>query len=302
MSAGQYYYKQNRFQQLRGFCHSAVTGSISAAARQLSLSQPSVTLQIQALEREMGVQLFERRRGGIRLTPDGAVLFKMTKPLVEEVESLEKRFNQLRLDRGGGTVDLAAGGSTLLRVLPEPIERFKQEHPDIQLRVHHVTGGEGLALLRAGEIDFAVGPMLGVPEDLEFRPVASYHAVLIAPKDHPLGKRKRVTMEQISLYPLVLPPRGQNTRALIEAAFEQHGLTYKIAMEVGGVEVIKKYVEMGLGISIVTSICLSGTESLLVRGLDDYFPAKSYGVVLNKKKVLSAQARMFLALLTCNSR
>ena len=297
MSVGQYYYKQNRFQQLRGFCHSALTGSISAAARRLSLSQPSVTLQIQALEREMGVQLFERGKGGIRLTPDGAVLFKMTKPLVEEVESLEERFNLARSEPGEGSIQLAAGGSTLLRVLPEAIDRFKREYPRIRLRVHNLSGEEGLALLRAGSIDFAVGPMLGVPDDLEFHPVASYAPVLITSRNHPLGKRKKVTLEQISRYPLVLPPKNLSMRVLVDSTFQKHGLTYQIALEVGGLEVIKKFVEMGLGISIITSIGLSGEEKLMVVGVEDYFPKKHYGIVLSKKKALSRPARLFTTLL-----
>ena len=74
MSREHRYYKQNRLQQLRGFCHAARTGSISRAAREMSLTQPSVSLQIQALEREFGTSLFERNGPKIRLTPDGELL------------------------------------------------------------------------------------------------------------------------------------------------------------------------------------------------------------------------------------
>lgn len=297
MRAVQFYYKQNRFQQLRGFCYSAEAGSISAAARRLSLSQPSVTQQIQALEREMGVQLFERRQGGIKLTPDGAVLFKMTMPLVVQVETLQERFNRIRSDVGEGSIDLAAGGSTLLRVLPGTIGQFKREHPHIELRLHNVSGTEGLALLRAGNIDFAVGPLLRTPEDLEFHPIASYFPVLITALGHPLGRKKRVSLEQISRYPLVLPPPNLSTRVLVDSTFRKFGLNYQIAMEVGGWEVIKKYVEMGMGISIVMSVCLTGEEKLRVINVDEFFPKKAYGIVLSKNKVLSPQARLFTTLL-----
>jgi len=87
-SAMRHYYKHNRLQQLRGFCYAAQTGSISKAAERMYLSQPSVSLQIQALERELSVVLFERRGPKIKLTPEGQVLYELALPLVEGLETL----------------------------------------------------------------------------------------------------------------------------------------------------------------------------------------------------------------------
>jgi DNA-binding transcriptional LysR family regulator len=94
------YYKQNRLQQLRGFCCAAQAGSISKAAEKLFLSQPSVSLQIQALEREFKTTLFERRGPKISLTPDGKTLYELAAPLVEEIDALEDTFTA---KRGGST-------------------------------------------------------------------------------------------------------------------------------------------------------------------------------------------------------
>ncbi len=82
LSSGPSYYKQNRVQQLRGFCYAAQAGSVSKAAERLFLSQPSVSLQIQALERELKVTLFERRGPKITLTPDGKTLYDLAASLV----------------------------------------------------------------------------------------------------------------------------------------------------------------------------------------------------------------------------
>src|SRR5437660_11824481 len=84
-----YRYKQNRFQQLRGFCYAAATGSISKAAKRMSLSQPAVSQQIQSLESEMAVNLFSRRGSKITLTHDGELLFQMAMPLIEQMEHLD---------------------------------------------------------------------------------------------------------------------------------------------------------------------------------------------------------------------
>src|SRR4051812_43255519 len=86
------YYKHNRLAQLRGFCYAAQAGSISKAAERLFLSQPSVSLQIQALEREFKTTLFERRGPKIALTPDGRTLYDLAAALVEEIDTLEQTF------------------------------------------------------------------------------------------------------------------------------------------------------------------------------------------------------------------
>ncbi len=297
MAQPMFRYKQNRLQQLRGFYYAARLGSVSKAAEKMFLSQPSVSLQIQALERELGAKLFERRGPRMDLTPDGRILLDLAQPLVEGIDSLTESFSARRESVDRGRVDFAAGGSTILYVLPRFVETFVKAFPGIELKIHNVTGKEGLALLREGEVEFAVGPLLEIPEDLMFYPILSYDTVLITRLDHPLAQKKRVTLKDISQHPLILPPRHLSTWRMVEGVFTQHGLTYEVRLEVGGWEVIKKYVELGLGISIVMSICITGDERLAVIPVEKYFPKRTYGVVLRKGKALSAQAKRFIEIL-----
>jgi DNA-binding transcriptional LysR family regulator len=290
-------YKQNRLQQLRGFCYAAQTSSISRAAKRMFLSQPSVSLQIQALERELSTHLFERRGPKIRLTSDGRVLLDMVLPLVQAIDSLDEEFAARRKALSTGKVDIAAGGSTILYVLPKFVEQFVRLHPNIELILHNVTGKAGLELLMAGEVDFAVGPLLETPGDLLFHPILSYDPVLITCLNHPLSQLKKVTLKQISGYPLILPPKNLSTWRMVEIVFSQNGLSYEVKLEVGGWEVIKKYVELGLGISIVMSICLTGDEKLERIPVGNYFPKRTYGIVLRRHKQLSAQANSFIELM-----
>jgi len=296
------YYKQNRLQQLRGFCAAAQTGSISRAAERLFLSQPSVSLQIQALEREFKTTLFERRGPKITLTPDGKLLYDMAARLVEQMDSLHETFSDRRGSVETGRLDIAAGESTILYLLPRFVKQFVEAHPGIELKLHNVTGRDGLAMLRADEVDFAVGSMIDVPEDVDYRPTFTFDPILIAPLDHPLAQRKRVTLKDVAQYPLILPPRHLTTWRVVDQAFQMHNLTYDVQLEAGGWEVIKKYVAMGLGISVVTSICLTGNERLAVIPLDKYFPKRSYGVVLRRGKFLSPQASRFNEILNAGAQ
>jgi DNA-binding transcriptional LysR family regulator len=290
--------KQNRLKQLRAFCHAARVGSVSGAAELVSLSQPTVSLQIQSLERELDTVLFERRGPKIQLTPEGALLFEMAQPLVQGIDGLHEAFAAQcgRLDRG--RLDIAAGESTILYILPEPVQRFAEQYPGIELQLHNVTGRDGLAMVRADEVDLAVGSMLEVPDDIRYIPIVTYRPMLITPLGHPLTAKDEVSLRDIAEHGLILPPRHLSTWRLVDLVFRQQGLSYQVRLEAGGWEVIKKYVALGLGISIVTDVCLTGDEPLARRPLDEYFPARSYGLVLRRGKFMSASSKRFQALMT----
>jgi DNA-binding transcriptional LysR family regulator len=295
-------YKQNRLQQLRGFCYAARTKSISKAAEKMGLSQPSVSLQIKALERELSVQLFERRGPRIELTHDGHRLLELARPLLESIDQLDESFASLRESVERGTVNIAAGGSTIQYLLPPFVERYTREYPQVDVRLHNVTGKAGLTQLREGDVDFAVGPMFDTPADIEFHPLVTYEPMLITRRDHPLASQSRVTLKDIAKYPLILPPKEQSTFRVVEMVFAEHSLEYDIKLEVGGYDVIKKYVELGLGISIVMSHCLSGADHLHAVPVDRWFPKRTYGVVLRKGRSLSPAAERFVEMIRSGSR
>jgi DNA-binding transcriptional LysR family regulator len=297
------YYKQNRWQQLRGFCYAAQAGSISKAAERLFLSQPSVSLQVQALERELKTTLFERRGPKIHLTPDGKTLYELALPLVEQIDALADTFAARRGGVEAGRLDIAAGESTTLYLLPEFVKQYAEKYPLVELKLHNVTGRDGLAMVRADEADFAVGSMLEARDDIEYQPMFTYDPMLIVGLDHPLARRKRVSLEEVARYPLILPPSHLTTWRVVDYAFGQRNLTYQVKMEAGGWEVIKKYVSLGMGVSIVTSICLAGEEQRLAAiPLARYFPKRTYGLVIRKGKFLSPAAQRFVDLMRASRK
>jgi DNA-binding transcriptional LysR family regulator len=293
----QIYYKQNRLKQLRAFCHAAQTGSISEAAERVFLSQPTVSLQVQALERELSTVLFERRGPRIRLTPEGERLYRLAQPLVEGMDKLHETFAAGCGKLESGELNIAVGESAILYILPEPVKRFAVAYPGIDLKLHNVAGRDRLAMLRGDAADFAVGSMLEVPDDIAYRPVVTYAPALITPLDHPLAGKERVTLADISPYGLILPPRHLSTWRLVDLVFTQHRVGYRVALEASGWEVIKKYVELGLGVAIVTDVCLTGTERVARIPLGEYFPARSYGLVLRRGRFQSPQAKRFLEIM-----
>lgn len=291
-------YKQNRLKQLRAFCKAVETKSISKAGEELFLSQPTVSLQIRALERELCVQVFERRGPVINLTPDGKILYELSKPLINGIDNLSKNFNSLTGKLESGELHITAGQTACMYLLPKYIERFKSVYPSVHVKLSNNTGKEGRELLKTDCVDFAVGTMADNSEDMVFEPLFEYDPVLITPLDHPLANKKEVSLQDISPYGLILPPRELSTWRKVDKIFNENGVPYNVSMEVGGWEVIKKYVEKGMGISIVSDLCITGDEKVSAISIAKYFPAQVYGAVIRKGKFLTPQARGFMEILS----
>ncbi|MGH8191661.1 MAG: LysR family transcriptional regulator [Rhodanobacteraceae bacterium] len=291
-----FYYKGSRYKQLRAFVAIARLGTLARAGESLFLSASSISLQLQALERELGARLAERGRRRITLTRAGEALFEQAKPLIDGLEELDAKFHSALSGIADAGLTIAAGTSTIQYLLPPLVAAYRAKRPSVRLQLANVTGKDGLALLRSDKVDFAVGSMLDVPNDLSYQPFRRFDPMLILPLGHPLAAREEVRLEDLSPYGLILPPQRLTTYRMIDMVFQRHKVPYTVAMEVGGWEVIKQYVAMGLGISIVTSICLAepDRDRLAMRNMNAWFPQRSYGVVMRKGKYLSDEARDFI--------
>ncbi len=289
-----FYYKQNRLKQLRAFCYAAQLQSMSRAAEQMFLSQPSISLLIQSLEKDLGQKLFLRKGPRIALTAEGATLFEMSLPLIEGLETLPENFEEKCKHSIVGSLNIAAVEAVILYTLPNIIKRYTDNYPDIHIKLDNGSAADGVEKVRNGEVDFAIGSTLNVPDDVLYIPVYTFEPVLITPIGHPLLKKHDISMQDISEYGLILSPQHMSTWQMVDFVFKQYNVEYKVNLEAGGWEVLKKYVENGLGISIVTDICLSGKEKLGRVSLTKYFPIRTYGLFLRKGKVLSPAAREFI--------
>ena len=289
------YYKGNTLKQLRAFCTVARAGKMTDAADQLFTSQSAISLQIKALEAEMNVVLFERRGPRIQLTPDGRKLLDMARPLVEGMDGLSEKFDrEVRGNLDSGKLVIAAGESTIMYILPVLVSSFHKQYPKIKVELRNVTGRDGLAMIREDLVDFAFGSMLDVPSDISYAPMYSFDPALIMPLGHALAEKKNIQLKDIAPYGLILPPRRLTTWRMVDRIFQQHGVPFSVVLEVGGWEVIKRYVELDFGISITTGICLREKDALVARNMSQYFPKRSYGVVERRGKHASLAARAFL--------
>ena len=293
------YYKQNHLKKLRAFCQTAKLGSMTKAAESLFASQPTISLQIHALEEEMDTRLFERSGPKLTLTPEGSILYDLCLPHVQGIERLKETFDAHCGNLTSGDLNIAAGESTILYILPGPVRLFTDQYPAIKLRLSNETGRDGMELLRNDKVDFAVGSMLEVPDDLIYDPIVTFNPVVITPLDHPLSRMDKVTIKDIGKYGLILPPRHLSTWHIVKMVFAQHNVNFEVTLEAGGWEVIKRYVSLGQGISIVTDVCITedDREKMKVIPIGQYFPKRSYGIVTRNGKFLSAPSKRFIEIM-----
>jgi len=290
------YYKQNHLKKLRAFCQTAKLGSMTKAAESLFASQPTISLQINALEEEMDTLLFDRCGPKLTLTTEGSILYDLCLPHVQGIDRLKETFDAHCGNLTSGDLNIAAGESTILYILPKPVRLFSEQYPAIKLRLSNETGRDGMELLRNDKVDFAVGSMLEVPDDLIYEPIVTYNPVVITPLNHPLTKIGKVTIRDIGKYGLILPPRHLSTWHIVKMVFAQHNVNFEVTLEAGGWEVIKRYVSLGQGISIVTDVCITEEDRALMKVIPvaQYFPKRSYGIVTRNGKFLSAPSQRFI--------
>ena len=300
MAAGRQrvYHKRDRLRQLRAFCHAARLGSITQAAMHLGLSQPAVSLHVRELENELEAILFDRGGSGIRLTSAGEILYELSRPLVQGMDALSVNFVERIDDTVSGRLQIAASVAGASFVLPPFIRQFRDQYPGVRLRVRNCLLSEGVKLLLDDQVEFVLGVKDPYPEDtLEYRQLLPYDIVLITSLDHPLAGRDTVSPEEASAWPAIVPTPGTYSRQFGETAARQFGVDVNAVIKVGGWGVIKRFVETGLGVSVVPSISVRETDRLSVIPLRDYFPTRSFGVFTRRGRFLTPPARRLLRLL-----
>ena len=290
--------KRHRLRQLRAFCRAARLGSMARAAEQLGLSPPAVALHVRKFEHELDAVLFERGGRGVTLTAAGKRLHALAGPLMDAMDALLEDFAEHVEDDVTGRVDVGASAAGAAIVLPPYVKRLRDRYPGVRLRVRNAALGEGLALLNAGELEMVLGarePLEGYA--LEYHEMLRYDIVLITSREHPLAGRETVTPKEAAEWPAIVPPAGSYSRQFGETAAREFGVDAQAVLEVGGWGVIKRYVERGIGICVVPSICLHETDDVSVIRFEEHVRARSFGVYTRHGKALSAPARALVGLL-----
>ena len=292
--------KRDRLRQLRAFCRVVQTGSITKAAESLDLASGAVSVQIRELEYEMEAHLFDRRGRGLTLNPAGERLYELAEPLARRMDSVSGAFVRELGDVLSRRIHFGASQAAAACVVPVHLKRFHALYPDMRVRVHTCLVSEGVERMLDGEFDFVLGeeePALRTRLNILFHPVASYDIVLVTAPDHPLAGREAVSPEEIADCPLIAPTKVLYSRQSWRILEQRFGLDASVGIEVDQWGVIKRYVEQGLGVALVPSLCLGENDALSTVRLEDCFPTESYGVFTRRGGILTPATERLIRLM-----
>jgi DNA-binding transcriptional LysR family regulator len=290
------------WQQILGFHEVARLQSFTRAAEATFRTQSALSQQIKSLEAELGHVLIERiGRRKLRLTAAGEEFLKFAQEVLMKHEFLTESLQGL-LGRPHGRLRVAAPFTTLYHLLPPVFRRYLREYPYVQLTILDRPQKTVVELVKSGDVDIGFALESALPSDVVAMRWKKVEAVLMTPIGHPLAREQRVTLEQICVNPLILPPRtSRRTGGIdVEERIRRQGLACHVIMESTNVELSSLYVEMGLGVAFATVVrelpVLQGRRLEFI-SLDHIFDPDFLAVVTRKGRLESSHKKAFVNLL-----
>lgn len=282
---------------MKSFMEVARCQSFTKAAENLGYVQSSITAQIQKLEHEYGVILFERYGRSMRLTSAGEQLRETFAHILQLYDDSKRTIAR----QAKGILEIGTIESLMAFLLPPLFHRFLQSYPGINLQVNELKEPSILQAVRTGQLD--IGILMDLPindEDMESVIVRQEHLVLVAHPEHPLNALKHVSVSDLNGQYLIVTEQGCTYRAALERLLGQHGINYQILHEFGNLEAIKQCVSYGLGIALIPRITVTRelSERKLVTLPFAHADITFYTqIVHHKKKWLSPAIRHLIDLL-----
>jgi len=236
--------------QLRVFATVARLQNFTAAARELHLTQPAVSMQVKELEQQCGMALFERAGRHVKLTEAGEELARCAQVMAEELRQTQENLDAMRGLRKG-LLKLGAV-STTKYFAPSLLSAFTEEHPEVTVRFSVANREEMIRQLAGNEADLVV--MGRPPREIETvsESFARHPLVVIASPSHPLVGKRRIPLSRLAKENFIIREPGSGTRASMEKLFASHGLEFQASMEASSNETIKQAVMAGMGISLLS--------------------------------------------------
>ncbi len=281
------------FRQLRLFLALVDTGSVSAAAKQAHVTQPTASMQLKELSVNIGEPLFEVISKKVHLTDAGERLAKTVRSMLSEWQSFEQEMAQFKgLTRGRLKV---AAVSTAKYFIPQMLGDFCKRYPDIEIAFEVLNRDGVVTRLENNMDDLYIMSMPPAHIDIEDEIFMSNPIVIIAANNHPLAKKKKIELKDLKNEKFVMRERGSGTRMAVDAFFRKKHFYPEIRLELGTNEAVRNSVAANLGIAALSTHSLGNNhnQEIKVLQVQDFPLMSSWHIVSLKGKKLSPIAAAF---------
>ena len=281
--------------EIRAFIAVAQTGSFTRAAGRLHLSQPALTVQIRRLEDIVGTRLFDRNSRSVALTPVGRELLPVLQKSLHDMENVLHDARALS-EGTRGQIRIACLPSFAASVLPDFILAFRNTMPTVAFTIRDVVASVVNQLVRNEDVDLGLtGGDVSDPA-LEVLHAGEDRLCVICPSGHPLTRKRRVHVEDVARFPVVLTAAGTSVRAVVDAAFEDAGCTPALTCEPTYMMTAVALVRAGLGVTIlpVSAREIRAEPTLVSRPIDDPRFVRRIALVKKRGRTLPPVTRAFI--------
>lgn len=259
-----------KLQQLRYLCEVVKNDlNLSKAAERLHASQPGVSKQIIQLEDELGIKVFVR--SGKRfsaLTPPGRQVFEIAQRITAEAQNLKALSTDFR-DEKSGSLTIATTHTQARYALPPVVRRFRGKYPQVRLILHQGSPAQIADQILAGKADLGIATeALDQYTQLAVLPCYEWNRCVIAPPGHPVTLPHQLTLEELAAHPIITYDFAYTGRATMDRAFDSRGLTPDVVLTAIDADVIKTYVELGLGVGIIAHMAFDPERDTNLRAVD----------------------------------
>ncbi len=288
------------FQQLRYVRETVRQGlNLTEAAKRLHTSQPGVSKQIRELESELGVEIFVRHgKRIVAVTEPGKAVVDVIDRLLQDAENLRQVGREFK-DRTSGILTIATTHTQARYSLPRVVGAFKRKYPKVHLTIKQGSPPQLAEMVVAREADLAIATeaLDGYPKLLALPGYEWSHCVVV-PTRHPLAKGERLTLEALARHPIVTYDAAFAGRSHIDEAFRAQGLAPDIVLSAVDSDVIKTYVELGLGIGIIAAMAFEAKRDRGLRALEagHLFGTMTTRVAVRRGAALRGYAYTFMEL------
>jgi LysR family carnitine catabolism transcriptional activator len=288
--------------QMRAFAKIAQRGNFTRAAVDLNVSQSALTVQVQALEEQLGVKLFDRSPKSVRLTSAGAALVPKVEKILSETHALMQATRDLaELKRGA--VSVAVLPSIASSLVASAAGKLRLRHPGIDVQIHDAAAQAVIDLVKRGDVDFGITSLEKRDRELVVEPLASDRLCAFFRLAEDAVCPKSITLRELNDTPLILPPRNSSVRRLFEKAVAKESITVVPAYEIVYNSTALALAREGLGVAILpASVADAWTEKMI--GVATIVPAIDRHIVLVHLvgRSLSEAAAVFIEILKASDR
>lgn len=263
--------------------------NFSRAAEELHVAQPAISQQIRALEKELGVQLFDRAGRRVALTEAGRALLPHARQVLAAVEAAQNEVRE-RSSLARGTASLGAPPTVSTHLLPAQLTRFKQRYPGLEVTLREAGTETLLRLVEDSKLDLAIVADV-LPPVVESAPFLEEAYMLAVSAQHPLSRRKTVALAELASEAFILFPEGYKLREVTLTACRRAGFEPKVALDGGAMQSTLEFVAAGLGVALVPELALGGVKNIHALRIADQDLRRALRLVWRKGHYLSPAAR-----------